>query len=184
MYKEEIPKPLSINENHHYNIHKKFAENLNKLIKNDNNKLEEIPENIDKFPLEKRGEILYNAGGLLNHNLYWKSIKEKVKPNKALLNQINKQYQSYENFIKLFKEKAKTLVGSGYTFLVENKEKTLSIINMPNEETPYSYNLTPLFALDLWEHAYYPKYLNNKNEYIEDILEKADFSYANEKYNT
>ena len=145
--------------NIHYNKHhRKYNDNLNKLINVDIYPLEQIPENIDKFPMEKRGEIIYNAGGVLNHDLYWNSMSEnKSLPGGRLLEKINERYENFENFKATFINKAKMLTGSGYTFLVTNKEN-LTIMNLPNQETPLSYGLTPLFTIDLWEHAYYLDY--------------------------
>ena len=147
--------------NIHYNKHhKKYNDNLNRLIEIDTYPLELIPQNIDKFPLEKRGEILYNAGGVLNHNLYWNSMGEKSSiPKDRLLNKINETYGSFDNFKKIFSDKAKMLTGAGYTFLVESNNN-LTIMNLPNQETPLTYGLIPLFTIDLWEHAYYLDYQN------------------------
>lgn len=167
----------------HYNKHhKKYNDNLNRLIENNIYPLEDIPKNIDKFPINKRGQILYNAGGVLNHDLYWKSINEREKvPEGKLLDKINETYGNYENFENIFIERAKTMVGSGYTFLIQNK-KEISIINLPNQETPLTYGLTPLFTIDLWEHAYYLDYKNDRDKYIENFFKKADFEYASKQY--
>ena len=167
----------------HYNKHhKKYNDNLNKLIKSDIYPLEDIPKNIDKFPINKRGQILYNAGGVLNHDLYWSSISEREKvPEGKLLDKINETYGSFDNFKNIFIERAKTMVGSGYTFLIQNK-KEISIINLPNQETPLTYGLTPLFTIDLWEHAYYLDYKNDRDKYIENFFKKADFEYASKQY--
>ena len=141
--------------NIHYNKHhKKYAENLNKLTIS-TIPLEQIPKRINEFPLKDRGQILYNAGGILNHNLYWQSLNETpTSPKGKLLNKINNDYGSFENFKKIFINKSKNLVGSGYTFLVSDNNGNLTIINLPNQETPLSYDLTPLFTVDLWDHAY------------------------------
>lgn len=169
--------------NIHYNKHhKKYAENLNKLTSS-NIPLKQIPKRIDEFPLKDRGQILYNAGGILNHNLYWQSLnKNKTMPQGKLLNKINKDYGSFDNFKKTFINKSKNLVGSGYTFLVSDNDGNLSIINLSNQETPLSYDLIPLFTIDLWEHAYYLKYKNERNAYIENIWNKANFDYASRMY--
>ena len=98
------------------------------------------------------------------------------------LNKINIQYGNFENFRKDFISRAKSLVGSGYTFLVSNSRGDLTIINLVNQETPLSYNLIPLFTIDLWEHAYYLQYKNNRNEYIENFWNKANFDNANTLY--
>ena len=169
--------------NIHYNKHhKKYMENLNKLT-NYKMPLEEIPKRIEEFPLKDRGAILYNAGGILNHNLYWQSLnKNPSLPKGKLLTKINETYGNFDNFKNQFQEKSKKLTGSGYTFLVTDSNGNLSIINMPNQETPLSYNLTPLFTIDLWEHAYYLKYQNNRNTYIENIWYKTNFDHASRIY--
>ncbi len=167
----------------HYNKHhKKYNDNLNKLIEEDIYPLEEIPKNIDKFPMDKRGQILYNAGGVLNHNLYWYSLNENKKlPDGKLLEKINETYGSFNTFQNLFIERAKMMTGSGYTFLIEN-DRELSIMNLPNQETPLTYGLIPLFTIDLWEHAYYLDYKNDRDKYIENFFQKADFTYASRTY--
>ena len=82
--------------NIHYNKHhKKYAENLNNLT-NSNIPLEQIPKRIDEFPLKDRGQILYNAGGILNHNLYFQSLNPNPSlPKGKLLNKINNDYGSF-----------------------------------------------------------------------------------------
>ena len=145
--------------------------------------VEQIPKRIDEFPIQKRGPILYNAGGILNHNLYWQSLnKTNSYPTGKLKEKIDKTYGNFENFKKEFIKKAKTLTGSGYTFLVTDNNKNLSIINTSNQETPLSYNLTPLFTIDMWEHAYYLKYKNEKDKYIENIWNKTNFDHASRIY--
>ena len=167
----------------HYNKHhKKYNDNLNKLIQNDTYPINLIPQNIDKFEIEKRGEILFNAGGVLNHDLYWNSLNSNMSlPTGKLLSKINQTYGSFDNFKNIFIDKAKKMTGSGYTFLVASNGE-LTIMNLPNQETPLSYGLTPLFTIDLWEHAYYLDYQNNRDLYIENFWNKANFDYASRIY--
>ena len=169
--------------NIHYNKHhKKYLENLNKLVKNDIYPIDLIPQNIDKFPIKIRDEVLYNAGGVLNHDLYWNSLNNnKTLPKGKLLSKINETYGNFENFKNTFIDKAKKMTGSGYTFLVTNNNE-LTIINLPNQETPLSYGLFPLFTIDLWEHAYYLDYQNNKEQYIVNFWNKANFDDASKTY--
>lgn len=170
--------------NIHYNKHhQKYAENLNKYIQDYNIPLNQIPTRIDEFPIQDRGQILYNAGGVLNHDLYWQSLNNiSSLPKGKLLKKINNDYGSFENFKQTFINKSKNLVGSGYTFLVTDDNGNLTIINLPNQETPLSYNLIPLFTIDLWEHSYYLKYQNERNKYIENIWNKTNFDYASTLY--
>ena len=107
----------------HYNYYTDKLMKLNQLLPNTNYTLIELFDNIDEFPIDIRGEIMYNAGSVLNHELYFNNIN----PNKN--NQINgkikkdieNQYGTFENFKNEFVRQANLLTGSGYTFLVVNK---------------------------------------------------------------
>lgn len=173
----------------HYDKHYKgYVNNLNKDLSEVNYDgryaLNQIPNNIEYFPLPKRGDILYNTGGVLNHELYFNSMNPvKSNPKGNLLNKINLQYGNFETFRKDFTNRAKQLVGSGYTFLVSNNRGDLTIVNLVNQETPFSYGLIPLFAIDLWEHAYYLQYKNDRNSYIDNFWNKANFDNAGKIYN-
>ncbi len=173
----------------HYNvIYSSYIDKLNKLLKKNNYKdnysLNELVDKIDMFPLEDRGEILYNLGGALNHKLYFYEMSDKGNniPYGEILKDINKYFGSYDNFKKEFIKKALNLVGSGYTFLVMNESGNLQIINTSNEDTPYSYGFIPIIVLDLWEHSYYLKYTTNKEAYINNWFNLLDFKKINALY--
>lgn len=173
----------------HYNvIYSSYIDKLNKLLKKNNYKnnysLNELVDKIDMFPLEDRGEILYNLGGALNHKLYFYEISDKGNniPYGEILKDINKYFGSYDSFKKEFIKKALNLVGSGYTFLVMDKRGELQIINTSNEDTPYSYGFIPIIVLDLWEHSYYLKYNTNKEAYINNWFNLLDFKKINDLY--
>ena len=89
------------------------------------------------FDEKIRGEILYNAGGVLNHELYFSNLNPngKREPSGLLLDAINKKYDSFSNFVLEFINTANKLKGSGFTFLVINNND-LEIINLPNQENP------------------------------------------------
>lgn len=146
--------------------------------------LEELVNHIDEFPIKARGNILYNAGGVLNHNLYWYSISpnRNNKPVGLLKQAIDAKYGNYDKFKEQFIKEASFVVGSGWTFLVINHKGELEIINTSNQETPYLYGLIPIMALDLWEHAYYLKYQNKRDEYISNFFEIVDFDNMNKLY--
>ena len=129
--------------------------------------------------------FFFNLGGVLNHELYFRGMhpKPNKKPTGKLKDAINSKYGSYDNFWKLFKEKALQLKGSCYTFLVLVGNGEFDIINLFNQETPVLYGLIPLFNIDLWEHAYYLNYENEKNRYLDNFEKIADFTYANEIFN-
>lgn len=170
-------------EKHHLSYLDKLNKELEKVNFDFSMSIKDVIKNIDQFPLDERDQILYNAGGVVNHNLYWKSMnKRNTTPSGRLLEKINEKYGSYEAFKQEFVRNANVLVGSGYTFLAMTPNLDLEIINVSNQETPYLYGLEPLLALDLWEHAYYLDYQNRRSEYIDQFVSIMDFAYANKTY--
>lgn len=175
--------------NAHYNKHYLgYLEKLNKILNDINYDYrytkEELVSHIEKISIDVRDDVLYNLGGVLNHELYFYSMSNnKVNvPIGVLRKKIIDEYGTIENFKDEFIKTANKLVGSGYTFLVLNNNLKLEIINTPNQETPYLYGLIPIMALDLWEHAYYLVYRNRRSEYIEKFFEIVDYNNINKNY--
>lgn len=177
-------KTLDIHYNKHY---LKYLDNLNEILSSvdyDNKyNLVELIDNINMFDEKIRGEILYNAGGVINHELYFDimNLNGKKEPSGILMEDIIKKYGSFNNFINEFIQSANKLKGSGFTYLVLNNNE-LDIINLPNQETPYIYNMIPIIALDMWEHSYYLKYQNNKEQYIKNFFSIIDFNKIEDIY--
>ena len=169
---------LGIHYNKHYG---KYVDNLNKLLPDYSGSVESILMSIDSFNKKDRGSILTNVGGVLNHELYFRSMSSEPYTNNRLVSDLFKQYGSFDIFKSEFINSANKLVGSGYTFLVY-KDGSFDIINLPNQENPYTYNYTPLIALDLWEHAYYLTYYNDRALYINNFFRIINFDYANTLY--
>ena len=172
----------------HYNVHyRNYTDKLNTLLKETNYNYKYTPEflaqNINIIPLNYRGEILFNLGGYLNHSLYFYNLTDKKKniPPK-LLDEINKYFGSFSSFEEEFINMAKELKGSGYTFLVLDKNNKLRIINMSNQDTPYYYGFIPIMTIDVWEHAYYLKYTYDRSKYINSIFDIIDFDKVYKLY--
>lgn len=174
----------------HYHKHEQnYLDKLNTLLlKNNYNfrySMEELIYHINEFPVNDREDILYNLGGVLNHNLYFKCMTPGgKKPTGQLNDYINKKYGNYEKFFDEIKKKAMSLKGSGYTFLVLKNNGEVDIINMSNQDTPLLLGYIPLFTIDLWEHAYYINYENRKADYIDNFKNIADFTYASCVFNS
>jgi len=174
--------------NIHYNKHYLgYLKRLNDLLESLNYNFlltpKELIQNIEIFPIDKRDDIIFLAGGVINHELYFDGMGPgNNKPSGKILEQINEKYGSYEKFKQEFIKNATLLVGSGYTSLVITKKGDLEIINTPNQDSPYLYDLIPILALDLWEHAYYLKYRNRKDLYIEAFFNIIDFDSLNKRY--
>lgn len=170
----------------HYSKHYiKYLDKLNSLLyKNNFNfniKLEDVHKNISSYSSKDKEDILFNLGGVLNHNLFFKSIGIKSLPIGKLLDTIVNKYGSFDNFYKVFKENSLSIKGSGYTFLVLNNN-SIDIINTSNQESPLFYGMIPLFTIDLWEHSYYLDYFNNRELYLDNIYNIVNFDYASKVY--
>lgn len=174
---------------HHDKHLKTYIDNLNNILQNypiyQKLTLKQILTNLYSFPEEIREKIKNNAGGVYNHNLYFKIINpyfvSKNEDNK-LLTKINEEYKTLDNFLDIFKNMAKSVFGSGYTFLVLDKFNNLKLINRANQNTPLVNNLKPILLIDVWEHAYYLKYKNLRDEYINNFVKLINFDIANEEY--
>lgn len=172
----------------HYNAHYKgYTDNLNKYLKKHNYNYEYDPiylaKNIDILPMEDRDEILFNLGGYLNHSLYFYILTDKKKSIPTpFIEIINKHFVSFDNFKNEFINMATELKGSGYTFLVLDKNNKLRIINTSNQDTPYYYRFIPIMTIDVWEHAYYLKHYNKRKDYLEAIFNIIDWDKVYKLY--
>lgn len=177
-------KTLDIHYNKHY---QKYLDNLNKLMIEGNysfDPLSDLVKNIDMINLNDRGEILFNLGGVLNHELYFYGMSDKGNsmPNGILKDDIDIYFNSFSEFKEKFINSAINLKGSGYTFLVLDEKKNLKIVNTSNQDTPYYYGYIPILTIDLWEHSYYLKYQNRKDEYINAWFNLIDFEKIGKLY--
>lgn len=164
--------------------HKTYQKNLETLIasKASYAKLS-LKEIVQKSYKDKDAGVFNNAAQVWNHNFYWYSMKPNGGgiPTGKLLDQINKDFGSYDAFKKEFTENGKTQFGSGWVWLVfDKKAKKLVVQKTPNAETPVvDNNFVPLMTCDVWEHAYYLDYQNRRVDYLAvfiDHLVNWDFA--------
>ncbi len=172
----------------HYLKHQKnYLIKLNEILEKNHfpfkEPMESIYQNIAFFQEKDRNDLLFFLGGVLNHDLYWQSIcpKEKEEPKGKLLKAILKRFGSIDEMKKKWIECALSLKGSGYVFLIKTGDEQVEIITTQNQDNPLLFGYLPLFCIDMWEHAYYLLYKNNKQEYLNQFFELANFSYANKK---
>ena len=172
----------------HYNAHyRNYTDKLNKYLNDINYDYKDSPEylakHIDILPMENRDEILFNLGGYLNHSLYFYNLTNKKKDIPIeFLNLINKYFGSFSLFREEFIDMAMEVKGSGYTFLVMDKNNKLRIINTSNQDTPYYYGFTPIMTIDVCEHAYYLNYTYLRKKYLENIFDIIDFDKVYKLY--
>lgn len=173
---------------HHGKLYASYLERLNKLLTELNYdyhySMVELLDHLSIFPVEQRDQILFLLGGVLNHELYFTSMspEKNVEPTGELREQIEKQYGSWDAFQIEVMRKAGLMVGSGYTFIAMDKNHKIKVINLSNQETPYSYGMKPIAAIDLWEHSYYLDDYDKRNQYISDFFSIIDFKEIGKRY--
>lgn len=172
----------------HYSKHLLgYVNSLNKSIigtKYETLELEPILKNLNASDAVVRN----NAGGVYNHNFFLQGIGSNggKEPEGALLESINKDFGSFDEFRSQFTEISLRFIGSGWTWLVADKSGKLKIVNTANNDNPLMKNLgitsVPILNLDLWEHAYYLKFQNRKREYVNTFFSVINWSEVQKRY--
>ena len=165
---------------HHDKHHAGYVTKLNSLIAGtpyEKMSLEEIIAKSD-------GAIFNNAAQVWNHDFYFAELSPtpNSKPEGALLDAIVSEYGSVENLKREMNEAATNLFGSGWVWLVENKDGKLAIMSGKNADTPLRYGMRPLLTIDVWEHAYYIDYRNARADAVKAIWNKIDWRKIEERY--
>jgi len=171
----------------HYNKHYKgYVEKLNLALdkeKYGDLDLEQIVKTISKYD----DTIRNNAGGAYNHALFWKMLSPTPQKPKELVSQrINKDFDTFNKFKKKFETVAKERFGSGWVWLIVTKNNKLKIMSTPNQDNPLMNDVEdggyPILGLDLWEHAYYLKYRNRRDDYIKQFWEAVNWEFVEKLY--
>ena len=171
----------------HYTKHYKgYVDKLNdeiEKVKGPDLDLEEIIKKISKF----NQKVKNNGGGAFNHALFWKMLSPKPqKLEDPLLSKINKKFGSFDKFKEEFEEVAKTKFGSGWVWLILTKSNNLKIVTTSNQDNPLMNTEKdrgyPLLGLDLWEHAYYLKYKNQRDKYIHNFWKVVNWEFVTDTY--
>ncbi len=174
-------------EVHYTKHHNTYIQNLNNALAHSHPvALEEIIYNISKYNTTIRN----NAGGHFNHNFFWDILSPngKKKPEKELLKDIEKKFDSFENFKSQFTDRALKHFGSGWIWLgISAVDNSLCIYNTPNQDNPLmdinnNRCKALLIGLDIWEHAYYLQYKNRKVDYVNAFWHIVDWQSITKKY--
>ena len=163
-------------EYHYGKHHQAYVNNLNNLVPWTEFEGLELEEIIKK----SSGGVFNNAAQIWNHTFYWNSLSPNGgwKPTWALLEQIEADFWSFENFKEQFSTKAATNFGSGWTWLVKNPDWKLEIVNTDDAETVLTTDSKALLVIDIWEHAYYIDYRNARPKYIENFWNLVNWEFA------
>jgi Fe-Mn family superoxide dismutase len=175
-------------ETHHGKHHKTYVDRFNAAVAQKPELAvlsgEEIVKNIEKVPEDIRAAVRNNGGGAVNHTLFWDIMAPKAggEPQGAVADAIKASFGSFAEFKAKFSDAAATQFGSGWAWLVVNKESKLEILKTANQDSPLSLGKKPVLLIDVWEHAYYLKYQNRRPEYIEAFYNVINWNRVNELY--
>lgn len=173
-------------EIHHSKHHQAYADKLNAALEKhpelQEKSVEELLSNLSSIPNEIRVAVQNNGGGVLNHNIFFSILKKDISCTGEIAEAIDKTFGSFDKFKNQFSDAALTQFGSGWAWLVIDKEKKLHIMKTPNQNSPVSEGLTPILGIDIWEHAYYLKYQNKRPEYITQFFNVINWEKVNERF--
>jgi Fe-Mn family superoxide dismutase len=168
---------------HYGKHHKTYVETLNKLVNGTRYAemaLEQIVRTTANRENEKEKKIFNNAGQVWNHDFYWRSLSPNpTKPAGRLAAAIERDFGGLEALLKEFAAAGKEQFGSGWAWLVSNSGK-LSICKTGNALDPMARHINCLLTIDVWEHAYYLDYHNERAKYLDAVLGKLSWDFAAE----
>ena len=155
----------------HYDRHfRTYLDNLNRLVDGSVNEGLTLQDIVRRSP---DGPLANNAGQVYNHQLFFEqfaSTKNAKQPSGEFLFLVEQSFGAFDRMLLLLEKEATSFFGSGWTWLVIDDEGHLSVKSLPNGDNPIRHGLTPLLAIDLWEHAYYLDYQNRRREYIRNLF--------------
>lgn len=165
---------------HHGKHHAKYVSNLNDLVSGTELNDQPLEEVIQKGS----GKVFNNAAQAWNHAFYWNCLSPHGggKPEGVLAAAIDQEFGSFEQFKEQFTTAAKTLFGSGWTWLAQDATGKLVIQQGSNAETPVRKGETPILTCDVWEHAYYIDYRNAKPKYLDAFWNLVNWDFAAQQY--
>lgn len=168
-------------EYHYGKHHQTYVNNLNNLVPGSEYEGLSIDDLIKKS-FEKSVGIFNNAAQVWNHTFYWHSLSPNGggEPTGEVLELLNKYFGSFEEFKQQFSQKAITLFGSGWAWLVKNQDGSLEIFGTSNADLPMVHGKKALLTVDVWEHAYYIDYRNARPKYLEAFWNLVNWDFVKE----
>jgi Fe-Mn family superoxide dismutase len=170
---------------HHGKHHQAYVDNLNKAIAGtdaENLSLEELMANISKYPAAVRN----NGGGHFNHSLFWEVLgPDGGEPTGELADAINEAFGGLDGLKEKMSTAGATRFGSGWAWLGV-KDGKLEVCSTPNQDNPLmdvaECKCTPIFGIDVWEHAYYLKYQNKRPDYLSAIWNVVNWAEVAKRF--
>ncbi len=173
---------------HHDKHHAAYVNNLNAALKDhpdlQSKSPEELISNLDALPEAIRAAVRNNGGGHVNHTFFWEILTPggSKQPTGALAAAISSTFGSFEDLKKQVNEAGAKRFGSGWSWLVADKDGKLVVMSTANQDNPISEGKTALLGVDVWEHAYYLKYQNRRPDYLAAWWDVLNWDVVGKKY--
>jgi len=169
-------------EYHYGKHHQAYVDNLNKLIADTEFADKDLPEIIKTAS----GGMFNNAAQIWNHSFYWQCLKPQgggeLDTNPEFTEILTASFGSVARFKEEFTRVATTLFGSGWVWLVKDRNGNLAIVSTSNAATPMTAGQTALLTCDVWEHAYYIDYRNARAKYVEAFWNLVNWDFVHSNY--
>lgn len=180
-------------EIHHGKHHAAYVTNLNKALEGHpdlaSKSIEELLSDLSALPESIRMAVRNNGGGHYNHTLFWKVIGPNSggTPTGALAAAIDKTFGNFEELKAKMETAGATRFGSGWAWLVVTPDKGLAVTSTPNQDCPIMKGVvevvgTPIFGIDVWEHAYYLHYQNRRPDYLKAVWNVVNWAEVGARY--
>lgn len=174
---------------HHDKHHATYVKNLNDVVQKhpelSSKTAEELILDLNSIPEDIRMAVRNNAGGHVNHSMFWEIMAPGAggEPSGKLAEEINKYFGSFTDFQTKFNDAGLKRFGSGWVWLVKDKEGKLDIVSTSNQDNPMSDGLKPIMGNDVWEHAYYLKYKNMRADYLKAWWSVVNWLEVEKRFN-
>jgi len=173
---------------HHDKHHAAYVNNLNAALEKHpqlaNKSVEDLLRDLNSVPEDIRTAVRNNAGGHMNHTMFWQIMKPKGggPPAGRVGDEIKRAFGSFEDFQKQFNDAGTKRFGSGWVWLVRSKAGKLEVISTANQDNPVIDGHHPIMGNDVWEHAYYMKYQNRRPEYLTAWWNVVNWDEINKRF--
>ena len=160
---------------HHGKHHRKYVDTMNQLLQKEPVR----GATLEDVVRASKGKLFNNAAQAWNHEFYWNSLSpKKLRPSAALARRIDSDFGSHERFSDQLAKAAADQFGSGWAWLIEDAGK-LAIVTTSNADTPMAHGKRCLLTIDVWEHAYYVDYRNQRERYLSGVIgERLNWEFA------
>ena len=141
----------------------------------------EASKTLDELVMTASGGVFNNAAQIWNHTFYWNSLSPQGggAPKGAIAEAIDKSFGSFDKFKAEFSAAAVGHFGSGWAWLVRRQDNTLAVVGTHDAANPMTEGLKPILACDVWEHAYYIDFRNDRAKYVDAWWSLINWDFAN-----